>query len=267
MNDTKKLILLLLGAVALIAFAFWLITPLRSNEDIISNIFGGEPVGLSDEVVGPSLSIDLRKQYSADVTTTEGSFILQLYASNAPFTVDSFVTLANENYYDDSSFHRVIKDFVVQTGQSSSGESPEVNFYDEMNADSLGLDSIEVSKAYWLSAVYNPSDSATAEFSPDNLAKYANYTVKQFYTEVLGYTYRTDVTSIRAEPWCAGVANSGPNSGSSQFFIITADAPQRHLDGRYTVFGKVIEGFETITAIERKGAGGSKVLDIRIFEE
>jgi|GEM_PF-1784412 len=267
MNDTKKLILLLVGAVVLIAAAFWLITPLRGNNDLLSNMF---TLGGSDTetvVQGPILSIDLTKAYSAVVTTTEGSFTIDLYANNAPFTVDNFVSLSNADFYDDSSFNRVIANFIIQAGQAKSGVVVPQTISDEINADSLGLDTITVGKAYWLSTIYNVNDSATADFSPENLSRYGSYTVKSFFHDILGYIYRTDVTSVKADPWCVGMANSGPNTASSQFFVITADAAQRHLDGRYTIFGKVTEGFDTLEAIENAGAGGSSIINVEIIEE
>ena len=267
MNDTKKLILLLVGVVVLIAAAFWLITPLRSNDDLLAQMFGGNTADTGTKIEGPTLSIDLTQEYFANVTTTEGTFTVELYDSNAPFTVDNFVTLSKENFYDNSSFHRIIQGFIVQGGRNASGATSAEMISDEINADSLGLNTMEVSKAYWLTMIYNANDSSTSAFSPESLAQYGSYTVKKFFHEVLGYTYRTDVTSVRADPWCVGMANSGPDTASSEFFIITADGAQRHLDGRYTIFGKVTDGFETVEAIETAGSGNSSIINIEIVEE
>ncbi|MFK7691914.1 peptidylprolyl isomerase [Paenibacillus sp. HJGM_3] len=64
----------------------------------------------------PAMSIDPKKNYVATIDTTKGKFSVQLYAENAPKTVNSFVFLSKEGFYDNVKFHRIIKNFMVQTG-------------------------------------------------------------------------------------------------------------------------------------------------------
>lgn len=267
MDDTKKLILLLVGAVILIVAAFWLITPLRSEGDLLSKMFGGGISVSEPTATGPELTIDLTREYTVEVETSEGMFTMVLYDNNAPFTVNNFVELSNEGFYDGSKFHRIVPGFIIQAGRNSAGAASSEVVADEINADSLGLNDVTVAAAPWLTTVYNANDSATADFSPENLAKYKDYTVKEFFHEILGYTYRTDVTSVRAERWYVGMANSGPNTATSEFFVITASLPQRHLDGRYTIFGKVTDGFDVVQAIEAKPANSVTITDVTVTSE
>ena len=81
------------------------------------------------------LTIDLKKQYSATLKTNKGDIVLKLYALEAPATVNNFVNLARDGYYDGVTFHRVIKDFMIQSGdQTGSGRGgPGYQFNDEIN--------------------------------------------------------------------------------------------------------------------------------------
>lgn len=267
MNDTKKLVLLLIGSVALVAFAFWMITPLRSEGDLLSAIFGGGSTVIPGANVKVNeLEIDLSKQYTAEIITSEGAFVVELFATNAPFTVSNFVGLSNSNFYDGSSFYRIVPGFIVQAGRNALGASSKEIVMDEINAESLGLEDITVGDATFLTTVYNENDKSTYAFSPGNLSKYRNYTVKKFYQSELGYLYRTDVTSVRAERWTVGMANSGPNTATSEFFIVTAPLPQGHIDGRYTIFGRVTSGFDVVLKIEANPADQISISDVRITE-
>ena len=124
--------------------------------------------------------------------TSKGQIEIQLYANAAPNTVNNFVFLANEGFYDGITFHRVITDFMIQggdpTGSGSGG--PGYRFDDEFDG--------------------NP------------------------------HTHQTGSLSM---------ANAGPNTNGSQFFI--CHGPQPHLDGKHTVFGQVIQGQEVVNAIDQ----------------
>ena len=124
--------------------------------------------------------------------TSKGQIEIQLYANAAPNTVNNFVFLANEGFYDGITFHRVITDFMIQggdpTGSGSGG--PGYRFDDEFDG--------------------NP------------------------------HTHQTGSLSM---------ANAGPNTNGSQFFI--CHEPQPHLDGKHTVFGQVIQGQEVVNAIDQ----------------
>jgi peptidyl-prolyl cis-trans isomerase B (cyclophilin B) len=138
----------------------------------------------------PAIKIDVKKNYRVTMETNRGTIVLEMYPQYAPMTVNNFVFLAGEGFYDGVTFHRVIPDFVIQggdpTGTGSGG--PGYRFPDEFRG--------------------NP---------------------------------------LRHETGVISMANAGPGTNGSQFFI--THSPQPHLDGRHTVFGKVTEGQDVVDAI------------------
>jgi peptidyl-prolyl cis-trans isomerase B (cyclophilin B) len=151
----------------------------------------------------PGLQIDPAKTYKAIIETDRGVIELALYPQHAPKTVNNFLFLAKEGFYDEVSFHRVIKNFMIQGGDpTGTGRGgPGYKFADELKK--------------------NP---------------------------------------LRHETGVISMANSGPNTNGSQFFI--THSPQPHLDGRHTVFGKVVSGQDVVDAIQQ----GDKMLHIEIQE-
>ena len=151
----------------------------------------------------PDLHIDYSKRYHCLMQTSKGQIEIQLYANAAPNTVNNFVFLANEGFYDGITFHRVINNFMIQggdpTGSGSGG--PGYRFDDEFDG--------------------NPQTHQTGSLS---------------------------------------MANAGPNTNGSQFFI--CHAPQPHLDGKHTVFGQVIQGQEVVNAIDQ----GDTIVEVSITE-
>lgn len=141
----------------------------------------------------PEMTIDPDKKYMAEVTTTKGSFTIELLAKDAPLTVNNFVFLAKEGFYDDVIFHRIIKSFMIQTG------------------DPLG----------------------TGTGGP-------------------GYTFQDELPpALTYEPGVVAMANRGPDTNGSQFFICTGEdsGPILNPQPNYTVFGKIVEGMDTVLAI------------------
>jgi peptidyl-prolyl cis-trans isomerase B (cyclophilin B) len=160
----------------------------------------------------PAMVIDAKKRYSATIHTDKGDFVVELYADRAPKTVNNFVFLAREGFYNGVTFHRVIRDFMAQggdpTGSGSGG--PGYRFGDE--------------------------------FHP---------------------TLRHD------GPGILSMANAGPNTNGSQFFITHRATP--HLDNKHSVFGKVVKGMDIVLAIPdrdpaRAKEPGTKILSIDITE-
>lgn len=199
----------------------------------------------SSEDVSPTLaaaraSFDgtlLSGKHVVVLKTSKGDITIELNADAAPKTVTNFVLLAKAGYYDNLIFHRVIPDFMIQggdpdgkgTGGSSIyGES----FEDEINAESYGLDKQKV------------SDVAGGQELPPEIV---NLTLKELY-EQQGYVYDS---SLKSEPMVRGalaMANAGPHTNGSQFFIVqTKETPW--LDGKHTVFGKVTAGMDVVDAI------------------
>jgi cyclophilin family peptidyl-prolyl cis-trans isomerase len=126
---------------------------------------------------------------SATITTSLGPIEIELFDDAAPKTVANFEKLANEGYYEDLTFHRVIPDFMIQGGCP--------------NGDGRG----------------GPGYSFEDEFNDHKIVRGA-----------------------------LAMANAGPNTNGSQFFIVTTEAAP-WLDGKHTVFGQVTSGYDVVEAI------------------
>lgn len=151
----------------------------------------------------PAMQIDPKKKYAVSMETNKGTIAIELYPQYAPKTVNNFVFLINEGFYDGISFHRVIDNFVIQGGDpTGTGRGgPGYRFEDEFSGNPLKHET------GWLS-----------------------------------------------------MANAGPNSNGSQFFI--THSPQPHLDGRHTVFGKVTAGMDVVNSIRQ----GDKMTKVTVSE-
>jgi peptidyl-prolyl cis-trans isomerase B (cyclophilin B) len=139
----------------------------------------------------PEMVIDPATTYQATIKTNKGDIHLDLFAADAPKTVNNFVFLARDKYYDGLTFHRVIQGFMSQGGcpQGDGRGGPGYRFEDE--------------------TVGNPNEHETGSLS---------------------------------------MANAGPNTNGSQFFI--CHSPQPHLNGRHTVFGRVTRGQDVVTSLQ-----------------
>ena len=135
----------------------------------------------------PEMAIDPAKTYTATIETTAGTLTAQLFASEAPRTVNNFVFLANEGFYADVIFHRVISGFMIQGG--------------------------------------DPTGTGTG--GP-------------------GYRFDDEPVSRQYLRGTLAMANAGPNTNGSQFFVMHADYP---LPPNYTIFGKLSAGEDVIDAI------------------
>ncbi|SHJ53759.1 peptidylprolyl isomerase [Alicyclobacillus tolerans] len=140
----------------------------------------------------PAMQLQDGSRYEALVKTNKGEFTIQLFASKTPLTVNNFVALARDGYYNGVIFHRIIREFMVQTGDPTG----------------------------------------TGAGGP-------------------GYRFRDELPPV--EPYGPGIvamANAGPNTNGSQFFICTGSQCQ-HLNRQpnYTVFGKVVHGMDVVLKI------------------
>lgn len=151
----------------------------------------------------PAMHIDTVKTYYATIETNKGTIELELYPQYAPKTVNNFVFLARDGFYDGITFHRVISNFMVQGGDpTGTGHGgPGYSFEDEF--------------------LNNP---------------------------------------LLHEAKVISMANAGANTNGSQFFI--THAPQPHLNGKHTVFGKVVNGQDVVDAIRQ----GDKMTKVTIRE-
>jgi cyclophilin family peptidyl-prolyl cis-trans isomerase len=146
----------------------------------------------------PNLFEDLYKEYKGAVVKTNlGDIEVEFYSSESPFTVNNFLNLAKIGFYDNTSFHRIIKDFMIQGGDPNSKD-------DDWGNDGRG--------------------------GP-------------------GYRFGDEFNSHPLVRGSLAMANSGPDTNGSQFFIVTAESTP-WLDGKHTNFGKVLKGMDVVEKLE-----------------
>jgi cyclophilin family peptidyl-prolyl cis-trans isomerase len=141
----------------------------------------------------PAMMIDTQKSYTATFSTDKGDIVVRLFADKVPNTVNNFVFLARQGFYDGTIFHRVIANFMAQGGDpTGTGRGgPGYRFNDEFNS------------------------------------------------------------SLRHnKPGILSMANAGPNTNGSQFFITHVPTPW--LDGKHAVFGEVVSGMDVLMAIPER---------------
>jgi cyclophilin family peptidyl-prolyl cis-trans isomerase len=138
----------------------------------------------------PKMEVDPSKRYTAALGTSHGTIVADLFASEAPKTVNNFVFLARQGFYDGVVFHRVIDGFVIQGGdpEGTGRGGPGYEFEDELDND------------------------------------------------------------LRYEDGALAMANAGPNTNGSQFFIVCGPQGQR-LPKQYSIFGKVRDGMDVVRTI------------------
>lgn len=161
----------------------------------------------------PAMGIDPKKTYTATLKTDKGDIIVQLHADKVPNTVNNFVFLARQGFYNDTIFHRVIADFMVQggdpTGTGMGG--PGYKFADEFHS----------------------------ELKHD-------------------------------KPGVLSMANAGPNTNGSQFFITHVPTPW--LNNKHSVFGQVTGGMDVLMSIpprdpSRRDSPAVKLITVEITEK
>lgn len=211
----------LLAIIAIAVLAFALNQNGADTETTGTEITGDRPLASIDPAARadyydapPEMVIDTDKSYQAVIRMADGGeMVLNLFDDDAPITVNNFVFLANQGYYDGTTFHRVLADFMAQggdpTGTGSGG--PGYMFEDEtdngLSFDRRGL---------------------------------------------------------------LAMANAGPNTNGSQFFITFVPTP--HLDGAHTIFGELIEGDEVLSGLTLRDPGtasepGDTISEIVIREQ
>jgi len=146
----------------------------------------------------PAMSIDANKTYTAKISTNMGDIEAQLNAKEAPQTVNNFVFLAREGFYDNAKFHRIIKNFMVQTGDPTG----------------------------------------TGRGGP-------------------GYRFVDEPVTLNYDKGTLAMANAGPNTNGSQFFIVHGEDVNQRLPKNYTIFGKVTGGMDVLDKIANVPVGAS----------
>ena len=170
-----------------------------------------------------------------------GTIKVELYPDKAPNTVANFIRLANRGFYNGTTFHRTMPDFVIQGGAKNG---------DATASPALGdlMDNIKDSKDEWVKDLY---DKDTTDEELQNLLSTSYNIPGEFIAN--GYNnnnikHEEGVISMARSDYSAyGYLEEGYNSAGCQFFIMTADNTQ--LDGAYAAFGKVTEGMDVVKEI------------------
>ena len=219
------------------------------------------------------------------IKTNYGDLEVELFREAAPKTVENFINLAEgkkeytdpttgetkkDSFYDGLTFHRVIEGFMIQGGDPKGDGTggPGFRFEDEINADDLGLDETlaldkqgaphqyllirtqeDFNRLVMVPLLMEMGIQSEEDFEErkDEIEKRLfTLSLKDVY-ENMGYTYDDTLTSYHPKKGYLAMANSGPNTNGSQFFINLADTPW--LAGKHTVFGKVVSGVDVIEKI------------------
>ena len=183
------------------------------NENSVELVNENEGVNeMSDNKVYsemPGMNIDVSKKYTAVIKTSMGDMSVEFFTEDAPMTVNNFINLSRDGYYDNVIFHRVISGFMIQGG--------------------------------------DPSGTGHGE-----MGKYP------------GYKFEDELNNQRSyEKGILAMANAGPDTNGSQFFIMHVDYP---LPYQYTIFGLVTDGLDIIDKIAsvETGDGDKPVNDVVI---
>jgi len=217
------------------------------------------------------------KPVLAVIETTQGNIELELWKHLAPKTVDNFVKLAEEGFYEKTYFHRVIPDFMIQGGCPKTKDEDRTNdgtgdpgyrFEDECyeaGTEVTGhFDDDATANTVWETVVL-PYLQSNPEPNPElmevinecqkmqSLTPFKARTV-EFYKGITGFTGKVQGKGALKAQALYGylcMANSGPNTNGSQFFIVTKKDGTPWLDGKHTVFGKVTKGMDIVHKIEQ----------------
>ena len=160
----------------------------------------------------PKMTIDTSKKYTAIIVMEKGSMVLELFAKDVPVTVNNFVFLATEGFYNGSTFHRVMPGFMAKGGDPTG----------------------------------------TGRGGP-------------------GYEFEDEFTDHEHDAGALSMANKGPDTNGSQFFITFA--PQHGLDGMHTVFGQLVEGMDVLESLTPRDPNqnpqfeGDKIIRIEMIIE
>ncbi len=190
-KDNKKILLLALGLLVVSIFGLILTNKgvTMPEENLVQNNTTPKTYNQPEQVLEEGVD------YGAVIKTSMGDIEIDLFENETPITVNSFLFLTKEKFYDGLTFHRVVKDFVIQGGD------------------------------------------------PDGVG-----------TGGPGYQIPDEITDREYKAYTLSMANAGPNTNGSQFFITTGGIGQQSLEalnGNYTIFGEVTKGFAIVDSIER----------------
>lgn len=213
-KKSNKIMFAVLGIVivALIGIVVFLVLKLN-NENMLNNNQNTVNSLENNEQQIPIATMQI-KDY--------GTVKIELYPDIAPKTVENFITLANNGFYDNLTFHRIVKGFMIQGGDKKGDGTGKITLNDIYNNGS------------------NEEHKIEGEFEANGHKNDLKHTEGVISMARADYTYFAGDNQT--------IIKEGYNSASCQFFIMTNDSPE--LDGQYASFGKVIEGMDIIHKIE-----------------
>jgi cyclophilin family peptidyl-prolyl cis-trans isomerase len=230
-----------------------------------------DPIPTVEEEVKPEPTPNVVR---ATIVTSYGNIELELWPDMAPKTVENFVKLGSEGFYNGTYFHRVIPNFMIQGGDPNTKDDNRMNdgqggpgytFEDECFDFSQPPITGEIKDQYAINHVYyrmlDPymrrgmaPDAELFEVVKKIQAQNSREPIKEqpveFYQRRTGINYVFYPAKLPVLYGNIAMANSGQNTNGSQFFIVTNKDGARHLDGMHTVFGKVISGMDVVHTIE-----------------
>lgn len=181
--------------VAGVGIAGWHYMATRGAPEALSPSDNNSP--LNQQLPAQTQQQSMASVIHATLKTNYGDITLELFPKDAPVTVENFVRLSRDGFYNGTRFHRVIKGFMIQGGDPNSKD-------DDWSNDGTG--------------------------GP-------------------GYTFKDEINGHKIVRGTLAMANAGPGTNGSQFFLVTAEATP-WLDGKHTAFGRVIAGMDAVDKIE-----------------
>ncbi len=215
----------------------------------------------------------MNKKVNVVMKTNQGTIELELWPDMAPETVKNFTKLSKDAFYEKTYFHRVIPDFMIQGGDPNTKDSTRANdgqggpgyqFEDECYIDGEpitgNIDTDEMAFKVWTEVIM-PYMQSTENPNPVIQAIVDSVQIKQsgepimektigFFTDATGIQLKEKTLKHSVDYGTICMANSGPNTNGSQFFIVTKKDGAAWLAGKHTVFGQVTKGMDIVHKIE-----------------
>ncbi len=231
------------------------------------------PAASKEEAVKTEKETPKQNVVKVTLETTYGNINLELWPDIAPKTVDNFVKLASKGFYNGIYFHRVIPDFMIQggcpntkdgdrrnDGQGGPGYTFEDECYDVNNPITGEIPNDDIARQVWEKIIIpymNSGQNPQAEIFEIVKAVQQQNSMEPLKAHPVSYYQKrtgidTPICALGAKNLYGSIsmANAGPNTNGSQFFIITKKDGTPWLDGKHTVFGKVTSGMEVVHKIE-----------------
>ncbi len=218
MKSNKKVIIILVVLfLSSILFIYFINKSNKDNINDITSNTNNAQVNQKENIKNMNLTNQKTGERIDVINTSQGEIELKLNGDRTPITVNNFIMLAENGFYNGTKFHRIIKDFMIQGGDPLSKDESKKNYWGTGGPDYRFVDEV---------------------FADDDMKE-------------------GDIA----------MANAGPNTNGSQFFIVTAEKTP-WLNGKHTIFGKVTKGIDIIKKIENvKTDSSDKPLEDVVVKE